>query len=189
MIDEEIMNTAVAKHDARKLKDLIQKIDGVAPRGGASDSSGNTPDSGKNSNGGSDSLTSSGNFKSAKPVDQQTKFSSSSKVVVSKYSKSSSKQNLHESNSIFAGRRTPGADKKYDNEPEEQDEPEDHRLEPLGGSEDDIDEFIKRHLQDEESKQTASKGGDKTEEEKDAMLAKAKELLGEGKIPSASKTD
>ena len=29
MIDEEIMNTAVAKHDARKLKDLMHKIDGV----------------------------------------------------------------------------------------------------------------------------------------------------------------
>lgn len=28
MIDEEIMNTAVAKHDARKLKELIHKIDG-----------------------------------------------------------------------------------------------------------------------------------------------------------------
>ena len=66
--------------------------------------------------------------------------------MVSKYSKSSSKQNLHESNSIFAGRRTPGGEKKYDNEPEEQEEPEDHHLEPLGGSEDDIDEFIKRHL-------------------------------------------
>lgn len=88
---------------------------------------------------------------------------------------------MHESNSIFAGRRTPGTDKKYDNEPEEQEEPEDHRLEPLGGSEDDIDEFIKRHLQDEESKGAASKT-DKTEEEKDAMLAKAKELLGEGKM-------
>lgn len=67
MIDEEIMNTAVAKHDARKLKDLIHKIDGAAPRGGGSDA--NTPDSGKNSTGGSDSLTSSGNFKSSKPVD------------------------------------------------------------------------------------------------------------------------
>lgn len=29
MIDEEIMNTALAKQDARKLKDLIGKIDGV----------------------------------------------------------------------------------------------------------------------------------------------------------------
>jgi len=92
-------------------------------------------------------LTSSGTYKPPnKTVDQQTKFSSSSKVVVSKYSKSSSKQNLHESNSIFAGRKTPGSDKKYENEPDEADEPEDHRLEPLGGSEDDIDEFIKRHL-------------------------------------------
>ena len=91
MIDEEIMNTAVAKHDARKLKDLIQKIDGV-PRGSSDKSSTGdkfTPDSGKNSGG--DALTNSGNFKSTKPVDQQTKFSSSSKVVVSKYSKSSSK--------------------------------------------------------------------------------------------------
>jgi hypothetical protein len=32
MIDEEIMNTAIAKHDARKLKELIGKIDGVVPR-------------------------------------------------------------------------------------------------------------------------------------------------------------
>ena len=32
MIDEEIMNTAIAKHDARKLKELIGKIDGVNPR-------------------------------------------------------------------------------------------------------------------------------------------------------------
>ena len=29
MIDEEIMNTAVAKQDARKLRDLISKIDGT----------------------------------------------------------------------------------------------------------------------------------------------------------------
>ena len=64
MIDEEIMNTAIAKHDARKLKDLIHKIDGVAPRAapaGTNTSDRMTPDSGKNSN--SDSLTSSGNFK------------------------------------------------------------------------------------------------------------------------------
>lgn len=62
-------------------------------------------------------------------------------------------------------------------------------MEPLGGSEDDIDEFIKRHLQDEESKSGSAGGGSsgiRTEEEKDAMLAKAKELLGEGKIPPAS---
>ena len=191
MIDEEIMNTAIAKHDARKLKDLIQKIDGAGPRGSATSSEKNTPDSGKNSVGSAtDQLTNSGSFKSVKPVDQQTKFSSSSKVVVSKYSKTSSKQNLHESNSIFAGRRTPSDKKIVDNEPEEQEEPEDHRLEPLGGSEDDIDEFIKRHLQDEESKSgsagASGSSGIRTEEEKDAMLAKAKELLGEGKIPPAS---
>ena len=50
MIDEEIMNTAVAKHDARKLKDLIQKIDGV-PRGSVPSSSTDKfiPDNGKNS--------------------------------------------------------------------------------------------------------------------------------------------
>lgn len=70
---------------------------------------------------------------------------------MSKYSKSSSKQNLHESNSIFAGRRTP-SEKKLDIDLEEDEEGEDHHLEPLGGSEDDIDEFIKRHLQDEENK-------------------------------------
>lgn len=32
MIDEEIMNTALAKQDAKKLKDLVSKIDGVLPR-------------------------------------------------------------------------------------------------------------------------------------------------------------
>jgi hypothetical protein len=32
MIDEEIMNTAIGKTDARKIKDLIHKIDGGAPR-------------------------------------------------------------------------------------------------------------------------------------------------------------
>lgn len=175
MIDEEIMNTAVAKQDARKLKDLIQKIDGRADQSSQAE---------KNSD-----LTSSGNFKQLKAVDQQTKFSSSSKVVVSKYSKSSSKQNLHESNSIFAGRKTPGSDKKYENEPEEQEEPEDdHRLEPLGGSEDDIDEFIKRHLQEERPDATTDKP-DKTEEEKDQLLAKAKELLGEGKMPLTSEQE
>jgi len=76
-------------------------------------------------------------------------------VVVSKYSKNSSKQNLHESSSIFAGRKTPTGDGKNpgkyaDAEPDEPDEPEDDHLEPLGGSEDDIDEFIKRHLENEE---------------------------------------
>ena len=46
-----------------------------------------------------------------KPIDASSKFSSSSKVVVSKYNKSSSKTNLHDttpklsSNSIFAGGR------------------------------------------------------------------------------------
>ena len=165
------MNTAIAKHDARKLKDYANRIDGNQRREESDDSSKNAD------------LTSSGTYKPpTKAVDQQTKFSSSSKVVVSKYSKSSSKQNLHESNSIFAGRKTPGSDKKYENEPDEADEPEDHRLEPLGGSEDDIDEFIKRHLQDEETKGQSPK--DRTEEEKEDMLAKAKELLGESKIPS-----
>lgn len=70
MIDEEIMNTAIAKHDARKLKDLIQKIDGAAPRGSAASSEKSTPDSGKNSTGSaSDMLTNSGSFKKATPVD------------------------------------------------------------------------------------------------------------------------
>jgi hypothetical protein len=32
MIDEEIMNSAIGKTDARKIKDLISKIDGGAPR-------------------------------------------------------------------------------------------------------------------------------------------------------------
>lgn len=182
MIDEEIMNTAIAKHDARKLKELIGKIDGVVPRSSES----------KDGDNSGLAKSASGSFKQSKPVDQQTKFSSSSKVVVSKYSKSSSKQNLHESNSIFAGRRTPSSQdlnknsvngSKYDNEPEDPDEPEDHHLEPLGGSEDDIDEFIKRHLADEDAKE---KSLGKTEEEKEKMLAKAKELLGEDKMPQNS---
>ena len=84
---------------------------------------------------------------------------------------------MHEGNSIFANKRS-SAEKKYDNEPEEQDEPEDHHLEPLGGSEDDIDEFIKRHLADEDQKAKKNKA---LEEEKDSV-AKAKELLGEDKI-------
>ena len=96
MIDEEIMNTALAKQDAKKLKDLIGKIDGVSK----SDSREGLKD------GPTLSSSGSGSFKQGKPVDQQTKFSSSSKVVVSKYSKSSSKSNLHESNSIFANKRT-----------------------------------------------------------------------------------
>ena len=99
---------------------------------------------------------------------------------MSKYSKQGSKQNLHESNSIFANKRG-SAEKKYENEPEEQEEPEDHHLEPHGGSEDDIDEFIKRHLADEDQK--TKKGGKGGEEEKDSV-AKAKELLGEDKMPT-----
>lgn len=101
---------------------------------------------------------------------------------------------MHESNSIFAGRRTPSQQdlnnkntvngSKYDNEPEDPEEPEDHHLEPLGGSEDDIDEFIKRHLADEDAKDKSS--ANKSEEEKDKMLAKAKELLGEDKMPQSS---
>lgn len=71
---------------------------------------------------------------------------------------------MHESNSIFAGRRTPlSGEKKYENDPEDGDEPEDHHLEPLGGSEDDIDEFIKKHMGEDESKTGDGKG--KTTEE------------------------
>ena len=105
MIDEEIMNTAVAKQDARKLKDLISKIDGTLPRSESREAIAGKESAEKSAS--SLGSSASGSFKSSKPIDQQTKFSSSSKVVVSKYSKSTSKQNLHESNSIFAGRRTP----------------------------------------------------------------------------------
>ena len=59
MIDEEIMNTAIAKQDAKKLKELIGKIDGVQK----SDSNENLKDaptlSGSNS----------GSFKLPKQVD------------------------------------------------------------------------------------------------------------------------
>ena len=87
-------------------------------------------------------------------------------MVVSKYSKSNSKKNLHENNSIFAGRKTPSSDAKhsggkYEVEPEKQDEPVDDHLDPLGGNEDDIDEFIKRHLGEDETKKPV-----KSEEEK-----------------------
>ena len=166
MIDEEIMNTALGKSDARKIKDLITRIDGTgsgrAEQRLAESLSAKSGDSFSNKH---------------KQVDQQTKFSSSSKVVVSKYSKSSSKQNLHESNSIFGGRKTP-TDRQFDDEREELEEPEDHHLEPLGAnSEDDIDEFIKRHLEDEKT------GPAPKQEEKDAMT-KAKELLGEDRMPT-----
>lgn len=81
MIDEEIMNTAVGKNDAKKIKELINKIDG-GPRSDhfTEPRTVDEPD-----------LGNSFSNKSSKPVDQQTKFSSSSKVVVSKYSKSNSK--------------------------------------------------------------------------------------------------
>lgn len=61
MIDEEIMNTAVAKQDARKLKDLISKIDSV-PR---SENTSLTESVGSAK--GSDS--NSGSFKQSKAVD------------------------------------------------------------------------------------------------------------------------
>jgi len=144
MIDEEIMNTTVGKTDAKKIKELISKIDGGA-----------RTEQSQESRAEETSLGNSFSSKS-KPVDMQTKFSSSSKVVVSKYSKSNSKQNLHESNSIFGGRKTPtmdsAAEGKYENDPEDQDEAEDHHLQPLGSDDDDIDEFIKRHMGEEESK-------------------------------------
>ena len=131
MIDEEIMNTAIGKTDARKIKDLINKIDGGATRAQDHFAESTSKSAMDQSTGG---LSNSGSFSkikggSAKSVDQQSKFSSSSKVVVSKYSKNGnggSKQNLHESSSIFGGgRKTPTNEKKYENEPEEQDEPDD----------------------------------------------------------------
>jgi len=85
---------------------------------------------------------------------------------VSKYSKSGSNSNLHENSSIFAGRRTPlSGEKKSDGDGEDGEEPDDHHLEPLGASEDDIDEFIKKHMGEEEAKIAASKGK-QTEEQK-----------------------
>ena len=57
MIDEEIMNTAIAKQDAKKLKDLIGKIDGVVPRS----SSGLDTSDGRNVNG--EREINSGSFK------------------------------------------------------------------------------------------------------------------------------
>ena len=86
------MNSHMGKQDARKLKDLIGKIDEAA---------------------GDSSKGAKATGVAKKPVDAATKFSSSSKVVVSKYNKSSSKTNLHDnvtkssSNSIFAGRMSP----------------------------------------------------------------------------------
>jgi len=59
MIDEEIMNTAIAKHDARKLKDYANRIDGNQRREESDDSSKNAD------------LTSSGTYKPpTKAVDQ-----------------------------------------------------------------------------------------------------------------------
>ena len=122
MIDEEIMNTAVGKQDAKRLKELINKIDG----GARPEAAGSKPENSKTQQ---ESATTGQNknssFKQVKPVDQQTKFSSSSKVVVSKYSKngtSSSKQNLlAEGNSIFGGRRTPTMDKSQNESDEQED--------------------------------------------------------------------
>mmetsp|Transcript_41101 Transcript_41101/g.53929 ORF Transcript_41101/g.53929 Transcript_41101/m.53929 type:complete len:174 (-) Transcript_41101:154-675(-) len=60
MIDEEIMNTALAKQDAKKLKELIGKIDGVQ-KSESKESMKDLPTlSGSNS----------GSFKVGKPVDQ-----------------------------------------------------------------------------------------------------------------------
>ena len=152
MIDEEIMNTAIGKQDAKKLKGLLSKIDQTREQNKSETAAAQVTEKWFEAG-----APASGSFSNkAKPVDQQTKFSSSSKVVVSKYSKSNSKTNLHDSKNVFGGRKTPGL-----SEPEEQDSPEEHHLEPLGGSEDDIDEFIKRHLDEEGSKKP-----DKTEEEK-----------------------
>ena len=57
-------------------------------------------------------------------------------------------------------------------------------MQPLGGSEDDIEEFIKRHLADEDARSAT-----KTEEEKAMLLAKAREMLGEDKVPGGSHKD
>ena len=154
LIDEEIMNSHVGKSDARKLKDLIGKID---------DAAGKPPPQPK------------------KPIDAATKFSSSSKVVVSKYNKSSSKTNLHDSvtkssnNSIFAGRMSPTlpTEPKYKREADDTVGAGTSATDKgTGENEDEIDDFIKKHLEDDEDE------GDTHEK----LTAKAKLMLGEEKI-------
>ena len=116
-----------------------------------------------------------------KPIDASSKFSSSSKVVVSKYNKSSSKTNLHDttpklsSNSIFAGGRI--SPNQIPTEPKYRRETEDANVgvsssEPAGDGEDEIDEFIKKHLEDD----------DDEADHHEKLTVKAKEMLGQSKL-------
>ena len=145
------MNSQVGKTDSRKLKDLIGKID---------DAAGKPPPQPK------------------KPIDAATKFSSSSKVVVSKYNKSSSKTNLHDSvtktssNSIFAGRMSPS----LPTEPKYKREADDTvaagssvTSKETGDNEDEIDDFIKKHLEEDEDES----------DQHEKLTAKAKLMLGQ----------
>ena len=172
MIEAEICNTALAKQDIGKVRSLISKIDEIS---GIKEQSQEKK-----------GLNFSGSFTNkTKPIDQQTKFSSSSKVVVSKYNKSSSKTNLHDnslSGSLFAQKmanKSAQMDKdKIKNELDELENSADDKFErakdQLEASEEDIDALIQKHLDSEEAK-------------KNDDLNKAKEMLAQDKVDAKSK--
>ena len=159
LIDEEIMNSQVGKQDARKLKDLIGKMDEALGEGQGKEQI----------------------VEAKKTIDSSNKFSSSSKVIVSKYNKSSSKTNLHDninknqSNSIFGGHTSQQmpVEPKYKRESHEVGT-------NLGVSSneqapeqvDEIDEFIQKHLEDDEEEN----------EHHEKLTAKAKAMLGENSM-------
>lgn len=141
MLEAEICNTAIAKQDVEKVKSLISKIDANFTR-----------DRGEEQN----------SSKSTGYVDKQTKFSSSSKVVVSKYQKPgtglSTSMNVYDSaksGSMFAHKLTENQQlsgsvkdtQKADRGYEFSEEPESDSF----GNDDDIDEYIRRHLNEEKS--------------------------------------
>ena len=177
MIEAEICNTALAKQDITRVKNLINKIDEIGTSNGKS-SKEKLHASLTGSNQGSFS-------QKTKPIDQLTKFNSSSKVVVSKYSKNSSKTNLHDnslSGKIFAQRMAnkSGNEKSDDDIKDELDELEgstdlqDRALESLDNSEDDIDTLIQKHLESDSDKRMDD-------------VTKAKKMLGGEKVDSANK--
>ena len=103
MLEDEIdKNQSHAKGDLHKVKNIINRLDELKSSGNGKASIEKLP-SNKSLSGANNS---SGSFSGkTKPIDQQTKFSSSSKVVISKYNKTPSKTNLHDGSlggSIFA---------------------------------------------------------------------------------------
>ena len=98
-------------------------------------------------------------------------------MVVSKYNKSSSKTNLHDSvtksssNSIFAGRMSPSlpSEPKYKREADDSvGAGSNVATTGTGENEDEIDDFIKKHLEDD----------DDEADQHEKLIAKAKLMLG-----------